>query len=196
MIKQVVIALSSFLAFAPAMGQTQPTAGQPSCSADQVKAMLPSVGTAVNDWQEKSRVAVSSGVAEQFQMALCAAALELARERKVEPSSFDSAAGAAVGEHLDRMTDHKKQGRTLSAALRAQVGVSGVSRPTPKEYGVVVVDYRRTVETLSIGKQTLRPFPRLLVELGVKDIVGIAESRIVCSGRVTVVPERDVPFVC
>lgn len=196
MIKHAAIVLSGLTALVPTMSQSPPSGGQPSCSMDQARAILPSASKAVDEWQDRSRVGVPRAVAEQLQLALCVAARDLAIERKVEPSSFDAAATAAISEHLDRMTDHAKQGRTLSAALRAQLGASGLSRPAPKEYGVVVVDYRRTVDTLLVGKQSVRPFPRLLVELGAKDIVGSAEGRVVCSGRVTVVPERDVPFVC
>ena len=150
----------------------------------------------LESWERSTKVGVSPGVREAVVSDFCAAAKEIVKENAANAEKVDAIAERAVFDYLQRHSGREGKGRSMSASLRAALGVSGLSRPQLQRSSWLRITYTKKVDSLRIDK---KPFPKkdsLLMPIGVFLVEGMDGASTVCAGQITVKAGVDSTLGC
>jgi hypothetical protein len=144
------------------------------------------VEAGLESWERSSKGGVSPGVRLAVTSEFCAAAAGVVKENVANAEKVNAVAERTVFDYLQRHSGREGQGRSMSASLRAALGVSGLSRPQLQRFSWLRITYTKKVDGLRIDKE---PFPKkdsLLMPIGAFLVEGMDGASTVCAGQITV----------
>lgn len=117
----------------------QPEDAWARCDTDSLADELPEAGRAVARWETTNKAHLSRTALRSTLMELCQSVRAASEKPGADKTRIAAASEAAILDYLGREYDSSLQPRSVGAAFRSALGVSGFSRPTPRRLGKLKV---------------------------------------------------------
>jgi len=157
---------------------------------------LPMIPAAVAAWEYGNAIGLSPAVRTTVLSEFCVSAREVHLNKSVSLERINAVAEPTIWAFLDRSADSGKNDASMTAILKAELGVAGFATPLLKRWGRLDINYRKEVDSMNIDGDSHAPVASYLLESGTHRLSGLKNKNTVCNGEVDVKTSGPVSFDC
>jgi hypothetical protein len=168
------------------------------CDGSTATKRFPRLAPAIDTWEHTKNIRLTADIRSQVFADYCNSAESLIDEGKYfdAKNRVDLGTERIVDDYLTGLVANPQGAKSMAAAVRAEFGVAGFSRPDPRALGRLVVDYQKTVDYVKIGGERLERAVQYLLPTGKTKFEGFAGFLTVCTLDALIQASSETKIKC
>ena len=154
------------------------------------------VKQAVNQWEQLNSTGVAQPVKDAATKEFCQAASSVIKDRVADAPTVDRISKDVVVDFLDRQSGMAGTPRTMSASMREELGIAGLSRPQIRRFALVRFTYTKPVDALMVDEDHYPKQNKMLLPVGKHLIKALQGASVQCSQTLEATAGVDSAFGC